>query len=382
MINALRNLLGQSCAVAAPTGKAAYNVQGVTLHSLLKLPVGPRGHKDLKGQSLKQLQQQFEKIQCIVIDEFSMLGQAMFGWVDNRLRQATAKTDELLGGISVILTGDLAQLPPVGDKSLYHTSPTSQIGQQGQFVYHLFNKVVLLTENNRVTGNDVNQTRFLELQHCLRTGDSTEDDWKLLMTRQQSAVDNLKDFDDSIRLFFNNDSVAAYNNSKLESLNQPVACINARHSTTYAKQLNSDDMSGLEPQIFLAKGAYVMLTSNLWPSVGLVNGACGEIIHIIYSSDSSPPDLPIAVIVKFEDYMGPSISSACSAVPIIPITASLDLNAVVHERQQVPLRLSWAMTIHKSQGLTLEKAWIELGKTEKISGLSYVALSRVRNSAV
>ena len=76
--------------------------------------------------------------------------------------------------------------------------------------------------------------------------------------------------------------------------------------------------------------------------------------------------------------MGPSISSACSAVPIIPITASLDLNAVVHERQQVPLRLSWAMTIHKSQGLTLEKAWIELGKTEKISGLSYVALSRVR----
>ena len=156
VINALRNLLGQSCAVAAPTGKAAYNVQGVTLHSLLKLPVGPRGHKDLKGQSLKQLQQQFEKIQYIVIDEFSMLGQAMFGWVDNRLRQATAKTDELLGGISVILTGDLAQLPPVGDKSLYHTSPTSQIGQQGQFVYHLFNKVVLLTENNRVTGNDVN----------------------------------------------------------------------------------------------------------------------------------------------------------------------------------------------------------------------------------
>ena len=62
VINALRNLHGQSCAVAAPTSKAAYNVQGVTLHSRLKLPVGPRGHKDLKGQSLKQLQQQFEKI--------------------------------------------------------------------------------------------------------------------------------------------------------------------------------------------------------------------------------------------------------------------------------------------------------------------------------
>ena len=122
-------------------------------------------------------------------------------------------------------------------------------------------------------------------------------------------------------------------------MHQPVSFIKARHSTTYAKQISSDDMSGLQPQIFLAKGAYVMLASNLWPSVGLVNGASGQIVHVIYKSDSVPPQLTISVIVKFDDYEGPSIDNTSTSVPITPITVSLELTGVVHERQQLPLRL-------------------------------------------
>ena len=79
LINGLRNLLQSKCAVTATTGKASYNIKGVTIHSLLKLPVGPRGNKDLTGQSLCRLQESLNGVDYILIDEYSMLGQTTFG---------------------------------------------------------------------------------------------------------------------------------------------------------------------------------------------------------------------------------------------------------------------------------------------------------------
>lgn len=73
------------------------------------------------------------------------------------------------------------------------------------------------------------------------------------------------------------------------------------------------------------------------------------------------------------------MSSLPNCVPICPITVTSQTLDGVHERQQLPLKLAWAMTIHKSQGLTLPKAWIDIGKTEKKTGISYVAISRVRS---
>ena len=73
------------------------------------------------------------------------------------------------------------------------------------------------------------------------------------------------------------------------------------------------------------------------------------------------------------------MDSMPNCVPICPLTASTFIGNQVHERQQLPLRLSWAITIHKSQGLTLPKAWIDLGKSEKVASISYVAISRVRS---
>ncbi|XP_015750621.1 PREDICTED: ATP-dependent DNA helicase PIF1-like [Acropora digitifera] len=141
---------------------------------------------------------------------------------------------------------------------------------------------------------------------------------------------------DAIRLYYSNyDEVANYNFEKLSALNQPIARINAIHSSDIAKKSTPDEMSGLEPVIFPAKGAHVMLTMNLWTEAGLCNGA--------------------------------SVSS--------------DAFDGVHERQQLPLELAWAMTIHKSQGLTLTKAWIEIGKSEKTPGISYEAICRLRTLA-
>ena len=78
---------------------------------------------------------------------------------------------------------------------------------------------------------------------------------------------------------------------------QPIAQINACHSSLEAKKMPCDEMSGLHPTIYLAKGAKVMLTMNLWANVGLCNGATGSVIDIICENGHNPPDLPIAVVV-------------------------------------------------------------------------------------
>ncbi len=150
----------------------------------------------------------------------------------------------------------------------------------------------------------------------------------------------------------------------------------------WPKKISSGDMSGLEPVVFLAKGAGVILTMNLWASIGLCNGATETVVDIIYQNNHQPPDLPIAVIVEFENYRGPVFNeNQPLCIPICPITVASQTEIGIHERQQLPLRLAWALTIHKSQGLTLPKAWIDIGKSERTAGVSYVAISRVKTLA-
>ena len=163
----------------------------------------------------------------------------------------------------------------------------------------MFDKVVKLTANQRVQGSSTMQ---------LRTGDSTEQDWQLLLSRQPSLVANLDEFDNAIKLFYGNDDVAAYNHKELLKLSQPIACIQARHSSPTAKSLPSDEMSGLVPILFLARNASVMLTINLLPEVGLCNGATGKVVDMIFAENHSPPDLLIAVMVKFDHYTAPSFT--------------------------------------------------------------------------
>ena len=99
-----------------------------------------------------------------------------------------------------------------------------------------------------------------------------------------------------------------YNHEQLTKLENPIAHINARYSSALAKKIPSDDITGLKPVVFLAKGARDMLTMNLWSSVGLCNGATGTVVDIIYQNNHQPPDLPIAIIVEFENYRGPAFN--------------------------------------------------------------------------
>ena len=146
----------------------------------------------------------------------------------------------------------------------------------------MFDTVIKLTVNQRVQGMTSDQVLFRDLLLRLRKGESTLDDWALLLTRQPSRVSNLSEFDDATRLFYSNEQVAKYNHEQLLKLQNPVAHINACHSSAVAKKMPSDEMSGLEPVVFLAKGARVMLTMNLWSSIGLCNGQLEKLL-ILFS---------------------------------------------------------------------------------------------------
>ena len=244
-----------------------------------------------------------------------MLGQRTLAWVDKRLRQATGKLNDPLGGISVMLLGDFAQLLPVGDKPIY-ASPSqssSLLTQHGHSIYGLFQTVVMLSENIRQAGNNPEAEEFRAILLRLRDGQSIQDDWMTLCQRTPQRV-NMSDFTDAPRLYFDKLSVAKYNFDKLKNLGSQIARISALHSGRNAKNAKSDDAV-----IFLARGAAGMLTSNLWREVGLCNGTTGVVEDLLFHPDRPPPSLAIAALVHFSHYTGPAfLPTNPKTVPIPP----------------------------------------------------------------
>ena len=163
--------------------------------------------------------------------------------------------------------------------------------------------------------------------------------------------------------------------AKLRDSGKPLATIKAVHTGANASKAPSDDASGLEPIVCLAQSARIMLTNNLWVDVGVVNGAMGTIEAMCYRT-GGPPDLPLAVMVRFDNYSGPTLH--IGTAPITPMRRTWSTSGVQCSCLQLPLKLALAVTIHKSQGLTLDKVVIDLGKREFSCELTYVACSRVR----
>lgn len=113
--------------------------------------------------------------------------------------------------------------------------------------------------------------------------------------------------------------------------------------------------------------------------MGLCNGARGTIDDLLYAQSHKPPNLPIAILVNFPDYTGPPfIQTKPNCIPISPVVHEWHNGLKTLSRQQLPLRLSYAMTIHKSQGQTMSKAVIDIGKREMAAGCTFVALSSLK----
>lgn len=227
----------------------------------------------------------------------------------------------------------------------------------------------------RQNGQNTEQAQFRELLLRLRDGNVTVQDWELLMTRCLSRLHQPSEFNDSIHLFPTVESVARHNTLKLQSSGEPVAILKAVHSGPNAANASSDDAGGLHPILSIAHKARVMLTCNLWVEAGLVNGAMGTIQSICYTR-GGPPELPVAVTVKFDKYSGSSLHDG--SVPIVPLRRTWSHSTEQCSRLQIPLKLAWAITVHKAQGLTLDKVVLDIGDKEFSTGLTFVACSRVR----
>ena len=169
-----------------------------------------------------------------------------------------------------------------------------------------------------------------------------------------------------------------HNCMRIKKLGTDIAPIKSENNCAEAASA-SFNKCGLYSSIMLAKGCDVMITTNLWKEVGLTNGAKGKVKYIIYAKGEKPPMLPRIVIVEVEQYTGPSFMGMKKCVPITPITRHWYEGGKLCTREMLPLNLGYGITIHKSQGMSMDKVIIDIGRKEFACGLTYTAISRPRS---
>ena len=353
-----------SVILLAPTGVAATNINGSTIHSALGLPLNTK-QISMKGEKLRNLQARWKNIKTVVVDEMSMISSLMLNLIDQFMRQVFPdKNDVIFGDRSVLLFGDFLQLPPVANKPMF------TIDGPGFVAYRSFDHVVELTQIMRQSQNEI---QFVELLQRARLGILNVADWNLLNTRCQGIVDPVS----ILHLFATNESVSNHNLTILPSLQQPFINIKATHGGSGLTTDASDLAGNLQGELLLCCDSKVMLTTNLSTKHGLVNGAIGTVQRIVFNPGTAPPSLPQFVVVSFPSYKGPQFYLP-NCVPIQPITRSYEKDGGTCTRKQLPLTLAFGVTIHKSQGMSLRQAVIDIGEKDFSAGLTYVALSRLR----
>jgi ATP-dependent exoDNAse (exonuclease V) alpha subunit len=225
----------------------------------------------------------------------------------------------------------------------------------------------------RQTGNDPTQVRFRELLARVANCEATETDWQWLQTRCSTSLtcEENQLFDDCKHVVANNDTRKIVNREKLSKLSPVIRIDDCDDDAFNVEEETYDgDRYGVtnDSQLF-AVGSDVMMTINLWTEAGLVNGACGTVVGILKPDDARKARI---LMVDFPRYRGPVLDTRFPTV--VPVTQ-------VSSRQLkgIPLTLSWAITIHKSQGMTLDRVTVDLGDSEYSSGLTFVALSRAKS---
>ena len=176
------------------------------------------------------------------------------------------------------------------------------------------------------SGDTPEQVLFRNILLRLRDGKTTSD-WEELIKHNPALVD-VSSFANAVHLFPTKDAVVEHNIDQLHNINWPVATIKAMHTGQNASRASSDDAGGLDPVVHLAVTARVMLITNLWVEVGLVNGAVGTVISICYER-GGPPDLPLAILVKFDNYTGPTFPDQTVPIPLYVILGLLQ-HVIVH----------------------------------------------------
>lgn len=373
---------------AAPTGVAANAIRGQTIHSLFKIPITSSASGDLPQLTVQEatnLRNRHRDIEYFVIDEKSMIGCRMLHYIDHRMRQIFEYPDLFFGGRNVVLMGDFHQLPPVAMRPLFSDDShlKDRRDKAGRVAFLQFSKTIELTQVVRQEGND--QASFRAALDGLRHNTPTQAHWRTLARRIQSGLrlDEVGRFDNALRIYSTNSEVREFNSTHLERLDSPVVNGKAINTGPGAEAVDSKDAGNLHNSLALCRGGRVMLTENLWTEAGLVNGAMGVIYDIAWPADVEDPrqTLPFVVLVKMDQYSGPACMYGDLSRDIVPIFLSkreFEKGKAVCSRTQFPLTIAYAITVHKSQGATLDQAVLNIATRQFTAGLTYVAVSRVK----
>lgn len=340
---------GKHVSVTATTGLAATHLGGTTIHSWAGIGVSdhiPDGFADRVAKGRREI---IEKTDVLIIDEISMLHDYRLDMVDEACRLVRKKPDTPFGGIQLIMSGDFFQLPPInrGDS------------RAGGFVVHsqawkeLDPTICYLQEQHRQDDEEL-----LGILNALRGGDVRRHHAEQLLAR----VDQLPPEDMVItELHTVNIDVDKLNTVKLATLEGDELFYTqvTTGSESYVENLQRSVLAPATLQ--LKKGAFVMAVKNATDR-RYANGSIGTVVDFEPATEYP--------VVEFRNG---------KTVTMMPDTWELrDGDKKRASITQIPLRLAWAITVHKSQGMTLDAARIDLRKAF-VEGMGYVALSRVKN---
>ncbi len=357
-----RNYSQFGLAVTASTGIAAVNIGGATIHSwagigLANLPVS-QIIQNLFSPKFNKLRRKIQRTKILAIDEISMISAELFEILDEVFRNIR-QNDKPFGGLQMLLFGDFLQLPPVSKS--YENQEKSQFCFESQAWKNLDLQSFNLQEIFRQTDK-----KFIKILNSLRFGNIDEDDFELLKSRIKASDKN-----QAIR-----PTILTTHNHKAEQINETELKKIPQEEKTYEASYFGDKnkIEFLQKNCIasnflkLKVGAQVMMTKNTYQKDGIINGSLGIIRS--FSPKKFYPN------VEFEN--GKTITIAPEEWIIEKFDE--DKKQVIIEAgvAQVPLILAWAITIHKSQGLTLDKISCDLSEIFS-PGQAYVALSRARN---
>lgn len=338
-------------AVTASTGIAATHMNGMTIHSWSGIGIKERLSQGalvaMKGK--KYLEKNLKNVKVLIIDEISMLHRNQLDMVNTVLR-FFKENNEAFGGIQVVFSGDFFQLPPIGNNN---ETAREKFAFMSEAWLQADLTICYLTEQFRQENNSLNK-----ILNEIRSRTLTKSSYQQLL---EAKTNELKENDNRTQLFTHNIDVDSINAKQLSSLDGRERTFRAKAKGN-KKLVETLKKSVLTSELLPLKiNAKVMFVKNNVEK-GYVNGTLGTVTG--FNGEGLPK-------VKLKNGKLITVEKETWSIQD-------DGNRVLASLTQIPLRLAWAITVHKSQGMTLEEASIDLSKTFE-SGQGYVALSRLKS---
>ncbi len=363
LLKLFRNTTRKVTSVLAPTGIAALNVKGQTLHSFFGFPPKMINRYDIQRRKNWRM---YTKLDVIIIDEISMVRADMLDNIDIFLR-VNRNVDAPFGGVQMVFFGDLFQLPPVIASDFEKRHFVTHYESPYFFSADIITKTdyeFSMIELHQVFRQD--ERKFINLLDSIRLNHFDYDDMEELNER---VVDLPEDAEYYITLTSRNKTAEEINTEEINKLTSEPFTYTANLTGTFNPRLFPTD-----PVLMLKVGSQVMFLKNDLQK-RFVNGSIGII------QDLTPNKIVVSVLDGYEDTKTFELEKweweiiKYSNDPANPRSISTD---TVGTFKQYPVKLAWAITIHKSQGKTFDKVIIDLGGGAFEYGQTYVALSRCR----